>query len=208
MKILVTAFEPFGSQALNPALEVLRCLPDQLAGAELIRLPVPVVFGLAAQTVIQAIEEYQPQACLMLGLAGGRAEISLERAALNVDDARIPDNYGEQPQDQPIDPHGPAAYFTTLPFRAMIAAVLQQGVPAGVSNSAGTYVCNHLMYAVLHHIAQHGLAVRAGFMHLPFLPQQAAAEPNNPPSLPLDALILAVETCLRVIIYSAQLPQA
>lgn len=199
MKILVTAFEPFGGDALNPTLEVLQRLPNTLEGAEIIKLQVPVVFGRSIEKVNQVIRDAQPDVILSLGLAGGRSDIGVERVAINIDDGRIPDNAGHQPEDEPIIPNAPAAYFSSLPIKAIVAAIRQQGIPASVSNTAGTYVCNHLMYGVLHHIAAHNLPTRAGFIHMPYLPGQVVEKPGIP-SMELGTMVTAIEAAIRCLV--------
>lgn len=199
MKILITAFEPFGGETINPAQEVLALLPDQINGAQLIKLMVPTVFHLSVQAVCEALRQHLPDFVLMLGQAGGRAGISVERIAINIDDADLPDNAGAQPVDQAIEPSGPAARFVTLPIKKMAAAIRDAGLPAHISNTAGTFVCNHLLYGVLHHIAQSGLPTRAGFLHLPYLPQQAGSKEPPAPGMELKDQVLGLEAALSVL---------
>lgn len=193
MKLLVTAFDAFGGDTLNISQELLSALPDRLDGAELLRLVVPTVFGTAAERTLEAAERFQPDVLVCLGQAAGRRAITPERVAVNLMDASLPDNAGFQPVDEPIVPGGPAAYFSTLPVKAMAAAVREQGIPAEISNTAGTFVCNSLMYAVLHRYRGPEPAVRCGFMHLPC--------PS--PELGRDALVRGVTAALRVLIQSA-----
>lgn len=200
MKILVTAFEPFGGENLNPADEAVQLLPAMMDGSQIVKLQVPVVFGGAIEKVTRAIDGLQPDACLLVGQAGGRTDLGVERVAININDGRIADNAGYQPVDEPIDPLGPAAYFATLPIKAIVEGIRQAGVPATVSNSAGTYVCNHLMYGVLHHIALRGLVIPAGFIHIPFLPEQVVNKPGALPSMALETVVRGLEAALRVII--------
>jgi pyroglutamyl-peptidase len=199
MKILVTGFDPFGGESINPAYEAVRRLPDVLAGVELIKLEVPTVFNASVQLVTAQIDALQPDAWLGVGQAGGRCDLSVERVAINLNDGRIADNAGCQPIDEPGDPAGPAAYFATLPLREMVEAIRRAGIPASISNSAGTYVCNHLMYGVLHHIQTRGLNVRGGFIHIPYLPQQVVNKPNTTPSMALDTVVEALIAALGVI---------
>jgi len=165
--VLVTGFEPFGGDEINPSWDVCGQLPREIAGLRVETLRVPCQFRRAIETVAAAVERHRPGLVISLGLAAGRTHMGVERVAINVDDARIADNGGAQPVDQPTAANGPPAYFATLPVKAMVAAMHEQRVPAEVSNSAGTFVCNHLMYGVLHFIAAKGLAVRAGFIHVP-----------------------------------------
>lgn len=198
MKILVTGFDPFGGEAINPAWETVKALPQTVAGAQIIPCQVPTVFGKSIETVCQAIDREQPDAVVCIGQAGGRYAVSVERVAINLSDGRIPDNAGYQPVDEPIAPQGPAAYFSTLPIKAMVQAIRQAGVPAEVSNTAGTYVCNHLMYGVLHHVAQRGLGIPAGFIHIPYLTGQVV-DKKNTPSLGAAELAGAIQAALAVL---------
>ena len=177
MKLLLTAFEPFGGADMNPAQEAVRLVPERIGDTAIVKMDVPVVFGRAIDAVAAAVEREKPDAVLCIGQAGGRAALTPERVAINVDDASIPDNAGAQPIDRPIVPGGPAAYFSTLPVKAMVAAIRQAGLPASLSNTAGTFVCNHLMYGVLHLLATRCPGVRGGFMHVPFAPQQVVDRP-------------------------------
>ena len=203
MKILITAFDPFGGETVNPAFEALNRLPDVIDGAEIVKLQVPTLFKASIKMVTRAIDEIKPQACLSIGQAGGRCDITVERVAINVDDGRIPDNAGFQPVDEPVDPAGLNAYFATLPVKAIVEGIRQQGIPASVSNSAGTYVCNHLMYGVLNHIYQNKLTMRAGFIHIPFLPEQVVDKSNSMPSMSLETVVHAIDAAIRVIVASA-----
>lgn len=192
--VLVTGFEPFDGDAINPSQEVVRQLDGAIADdrLRLQALELPCAFGTSLERLIAAVDDLRPAAVLALGLAGGRAEVSLERVAINVDDARIADNAGAQPVDQPIAPDGPAAYFSTLPLKASLAALHAAGIPAAVSQTAGTFVCNHVFYGLMHHAARHHPGLRAGFIHLPWLPQQAARRTPAPPSMALDTQVAAV----------------
>lgn len=147
MKILVTAFDPFNGESINPAQEALALLPDAIGEAEIKKLTVPTVFFESARVVIEAITLYQPDTVLMLGQAGGREGLTVERVAINFADADIRDNKGHQPQDEPIEKTGPTAYFATLPVKKMVSAIREMGLIAQVSNTAGTFVCNHLLYS-------------------------------------------------------------
>jgi pyroglutamyl-peptidase len=196
MKALVTGFEPFGGEAINPSFELLRQLPLRLGEMELATAPLPVVFGAALSALCHAIAVNTPDIVLSVGLAGGRPALSLERVAINVDDARIPDNDGAQPIDRPVVPGGPAAYFATLPIKAAAAALRNAGIPAVVSNTAGTFLCNHVFYGLMHEAVRHGNAFRAGFLHVPYLPSQAAFVPGAP-SIALEQIVAGVEIILR-----------
>lgn len=194
MKLLLTAFDPFGGASVNPALEAVK-LVGKVDGVDIIKLEVPTVFGRAVEIVTAAIDEHKPDAVLCVGQAGGRPDLTPERVAINVDDAWIPDNGGNQPVDIPVVAGGPAAYFSTLPIKAMAAKIREAGLPASVSNSAGTFVCNHLMYGVLHHLALHCPNVRGGFLHVPF----AEGQTENAPCLPVTDIARGIEAAISAI---------
>ena len=199
MKALVTGFEPFGADAVNPSREAVLRLPSRIGGLTVETRIVPTVFGRAIAVLEDAIVATHPDIVLCVGLAGGRAELSLERVAINVDDARIPDNDGQQPIDRPIVAAGPAAYFTGLPVKAAVAALREVGLPAIVSNTAGTFVCNHIFYGLMHLVASRRLPVRGGFLHVPYLPEQAAGLASiQAPSMALDDIVRGIEIILRV----------
>ena len=199
MKALVTGFEPFGPDAVNPSREAVLRLSSRLGDLTIETRIMPTVFGLAIAALEEAIVTTQPEIVLCVGLAGGRAELSLERVAINVDDARIPDNDGQQPIDQPIVAGGPAAYFTGMPVKRAVAALRQAGLPAIVSNTAGTFVCNHIFYGLMHLVASRRLPVRGGFLHVPYLPEQAAGLAGiQVPSMALDDIVRGIEIILRV----------
>jgi pyroglutamyl-peptidase len=157
----------------------------------------PVVYGLALPALREAIDAAKPAIVLCTGLAGGRAELSLERVTVNIDDARIPDNDGNQPIDRPVVAGGPAAYFATLPIKAAIVALREAGLPAAVSNSAGTFVCNHVFYGLMHEAASARFRFRGGFLHVPYLPSQAARS-KGMPSMGLDQIVEGIEIILSV----------
>ena len=198
MKLLLTGFTPFAGGTINPALEAVKRLPDEIAGLEIVKLEVPTVFGESVRLVAEAIEREQPDFVLSIGQAGGRAAVTPERVAINVDDARIPDNVGQQPIDVPIFADGENAYFATLPVKAMAEAIREAGLPSALSNTAGTFVCNHLMYGVLHHLHQNHKSAKAGFIHVPYIPEQTADKPGVP-SMPLDDIVRALEAAIAAI---------
>jgi pyroglutamyl-peptidase len=197
MKALITGFEPFGGEAVNPALEALQRLPAQLGALGIVTAILPAVFGRALDALEDAIVATDPDIVLCVGQAGGRAALSLERVAINVDDARIPDNAGQQPIDRPIVAGAPAAYFATLPIKAAAAALRDAGLPAVISNTAGTFVCNHVFYGLMHLAASRRLRLRGGFLHVPFLPSQAARQ-HDAPSMALDDIARGIEIVLAV----------
>ena len=196
MKLLLTGFTPFAGETINPALEAVKRLPNEIAGLEIVKLEVPTVFGESVRLVAEAIEREQPDFVLSVGQAGGR--VTPERVAINVDDARIPDNVGQQPIDVAIFADGENAYFATLPVKAMTEAIRNAGLPSALSNTAGTYVCNHLMYGVLYYLHQNHKSAKAGFIHVPYIPEQTADKPGVP-SMPLDDIVRALETAISAI---------
>ncbi|MBK1713724.1 pyroglutamyl-peptidase I [Rubrivivax gelatinosus] len=194
--LLLTGFEPFGGESINPSWEVCAALQGEpLDGLRIEALRLPCVFGAALELLDAGLARHAPALVLQLGQAGGRPDFTLERVAINVDDARIADNAGACPVDQPVVAGGPAAYFSTLPIKAMVAALQDAGLPASVSQSAGTFVCNHVFYGLMHRLATRP-GVRGGFMHLPLLPEQAARQ-RGAPSLPLATQVEAVRLALR-----------
>lgn len=180
MKVLITGFDPFGGESINPALEAVMALPDTIGDIEIVKLEIPTVFGKSLAKIKEAIKLNQPDVVISVGQAGGRFGITPERVAINVDDARIKDNEGNEPIDVKVAQDGPAAYFSNLPIKAMTQAMVKAGIPASVSNSAGTFVCNHVMYGVLHMIHTEFPNIRGGFIHVPYIPAQVTSKPNMP----------------------------
>ncbi len=193
--ILITGFDPFGGETINPAWEAVKRLPEEIGSFRIDKLQVPTVFGRAGVVVLARAEVLKPDAVICVGQAGGRDSVTPEMVAVNLRYAPIPDNAGARPLDEPVVPGGPAAYFATLPVRAMAERISAAGVRAAVSYSAGAFVCNDLMYTALHHFA--GTGVRAGFIHVPFLPEQA--EGRDAPSLPLTDMVRALMAALRAL---------
>ena len=199
MKILVTGFDPFGGETVNPALEAVKSLPSEIHGAEIHWVEIPTVFYQSAEVLETAIVHYQPDVVLCIGQAGGRASLTPERVAINQDDARIPDNQGNQPIDTPIRLDGEAAYFSTLPIKAMVQAIKEEGLPATVSNTAGTFVCNHLMYQALYLADKKFPDMRAGFMHIPYMTEQVINKPNTA-SMNLTDIVRGIEAAIGAIV--------
>lgn len=199
MKILVTGFEPFGGETLNPSAQVVAGLPDTIAGAEIVKLILPVVRGEGAVQAAQALEEHQPRAVLSVGQAAGRSTVSVERVAVNLDDYSMEDNGGNRPQDEPVVADGPDAYLCTLPVKEMAAAIRAAGIPAQVSLSAGSFVCNHVFYSLCHLLATGYPGVRAGFIHIPYLPEQVVDKPGQP-SMEGGLSLRAVEIAIRTMV--------
>lgn len=199
MKILVTGFDPFGGEKVNPALEAVKLLPKEIHGAEVYWAEIPTVFYKSAEVLEAEIVQYQPDVVLCIGQAGGRASLTPERVAINQDDARIPDNQGNQPIDEPICMDGEAAYFSTLPIKAMVEAIKSEGLPAAVSNTAGTFVCNHLMYQALYLADKKFPHMRAGFMHIPYMTEQVVNKPNTS-SMCLRDIVRGIEVAIGAIV--------
>ena len=198
--VLVTGFEPFGGESVNPTqLMVQRLAREAAAGVSLSTAVLPVDRSAAAAALFAAVETAAPAWVVMLGEAGSRTCATPERIAINVDDFRIPDNAGNQPGDEPVVPGGPAAYFSTLPIAHLVNALSSRGVPAEISNSAGTYLCNHVFYALMHRIEEEGLPIRAGFVHVPYVHEQAVGRRPPVPSLSLDTLGLAGRCILETL---------
>ncbi|MBW8348793.1 pyroglutamyl-peptidase I [Bacillus sp. IITD106] len=192
-KVLMTGFDPFGGEKINPALEAVKQLDGKVfEGVEIVAQEVPTVFHESIKIVIDSIEQHKPDVIICVGQAGGRTQVTPERIAINIDDARIPDNKDNQPIDEPIYEDGPAAYWTTLPIKRIVHEMKKVGVPAAVSNSAGTFVCNHLFYGVMHYLEKNAPHIRGGFIHIPFIPEQTLG--NNAPSLSLDVIVEGLKT--------------
>ena len=201
--ILLTGFEPFGGESTNPSWSAAREAASRLRteGLDAQAVELPCVFGDVIRVLEAALERYRPELVVCAGQAGGRPRISLERIAINCDDARIPDNAGNSPVDRPVVDGGPAAYFSTLPVKAALAALLASGIPAEVSQTAGTYVCNHIFYALMHSLSTGtgAPATRGGFIHVPYETRQVpkgSGTPSLPAAVMAEALAVVVRTAL------------
>lgn len=207
IKILMTAFDAFGGDTVNAARETVLEVSAPAEDIELIRLELPTIFGRSVELLTRAMETHKPDAVVCVGQASGRAAVKVERVAVNIMDAVIPDNAGYQPVDEPIEANGPAAYFATLPVKQIAEAINRRGVAADVSNTAGTYVCNQLMYGGLHYAASHFPQMQVGFIHVPnFTGQggedrqgQTAAPQAAKPSMEREKIVLALETVLETV---------
>jgi pyroglutamyl-peptidase len=202
--VLITAFEPFGGELVNPSWEAVSHLHERMVcGAKVMAKQLPCAFGDALTALYAAIEELKPDLVIAVGQAGGRTDVTIERVGINVDDARIPDNLGNQPIDEEIVEGGPVAYFSTLPIKAIVEGIREAGIPASVSQTAGTYVCNHVMYGLMHYLEKHNslaknkTKIRGGFIHIPYLPEQAVKHPGVA-SMPAATVILALEMALSI----------
>ena len=192
--VLITGFDPFGGETVNPSWEAVKQLPDRIGDWIVRKMEIPTIFDLAASLVIDAAEDLKVDAVLCIGQAGGRSAVTPEVIAINLQEARIPDNAGTLRTNAPVDPHGPAAYFATVPVREMVSAITSAGIPAALSFSAGAFVCNDVLYRVLRHFD--GTSTRAGFIHVPYLPQQAK---ENKPSIPLEQIVQALTLAISVL---------
>ena len=190
-KLLITGFDPFDGATINPSWEAVKLLPDTIGDYELHKFQIPTVFELAPRTVLEKAAELKPDAIICVGQAGGRMAVTPERIGINIRDARINDNAGKSPKDQPIVSGGPDGYFSTLPIKAMIAAINEVGLAGAISNTAGTFVCNDVLYSILHHYAS--TDVRCGFIHVPYLPEQGT------PNLPLEQIVKALIAAISVL---------
>lgn len=199
--VLLTGFEPFAGDTVNPSMEATRCLQGktfELNGDEVVlqAVAIPTEFHRSIEILQQAIEDIHPEIVICVGQAGGRMHMTPEKIAINLDDARIPDNAGQQPIDRPIVENGPAAYWSSLPVKAMVQAMRDAGIPSSVSYSAGTYVCNHLFYGLMHLLAIQYPHIRGGgFVHIPFLPEQTVQ--RSEPSMSLEMIVQGLEICAR-----------
>lgn len=191
-KLLLTGFEPFAGEDTNPSWDAVRRLDGwECRGHRVVAGRMPCVFGAALTALEAAVTAIDPVAILAVGQAGSRADVSVERVAINIDDARIPDNSGRQPIDVPVVAGGPAAYFASLPIKTIVAAMQAAGLPASVSQTAGTFVCNHLFYGACHLRATRWPSMRVGFIHIPLSPEQATHHPGSP-SMAVDSVVAAL----------------
>jgi len=194
--VLITGFEPFEGARINPSWEAASQLNERMiGGVKVVARQLPCVFGHSLEVLEQAIDELDPVLVIAVALAGGRTDISVERVAINIDDARIADNAGNQPIDEPIIVAGPAAYFSTLPIKSIVSGIREAGIPASVSQTAGTFVCNHVMYGLLHRLRRR--KARAGLIHVPCSPEQAIGRPGTP-SMSLASVVLALEMAISI----------
>jgi len=199
MKVLVTGFDPFGGEEINPAYEAIKRLPDEIAGTRVFKKEIPTVFHKSIEILDQLMEEIRPDIIICVGQAGGRFDITVERVAINIDDARIPDNEGNQPIDVPVFEDGKNAYFTNLPIKAMVKEIKEEKIPASVSNTAGTFVCNHIMYGLLYLIEKKYPGMKGGFIHVPFIPQQVI-DKKNMPSMALKDIITGLTKAIKAAV--------
>lgn len=197
-KVLITCFDPFGGETINPSQMALRQLPDKIDGIKILKQEVPTVLNKSIDTLYEVLKKEAPYAVICVGQAGGHPNIAVERVAINIDDAPIPDNEGNQPIDTPVFADGPSAYFATLPVKAMVKNCNDIGIPAVISNTAGTFVCNHLMYAACHYAARNQPKLKAGFVHIPFLPEQTTDKPTMP-SMSCADIVTALKSFIKTV---------
>ncbi|PFW45664.1 pyroglutamyl-peptidase I [Bacillus thuringiensis] len=196
--VLLTGFDPFGGESINPAWEVAKSLHEKTIGEyKIISKQVPTVFQKSISVLKEYIEELNPEMIICIGQAGGRPDITIERIAINIDDARIADNEGNQPVDVPVVEEGAIAYWSTLPMKAIVKRLQEEGIPASVSQTAGTFVCNHLFYGLMHELEKHDKKIKGGFIHIPFLPEQASNYPGQP-SMSLSTINKGIELAIEV----------
>lgn len=200
MRILVTGFEHFGQDNVNPSSELLKKLPSQILTADVIKLEIPVVRWKALDKIREAIKEYSPDVVLSVGQLAGRSDISIERVAINIDDYQMPDNDGNKPIDEPIIKDAPNAYFMSIPIKAIHKKLIENRMPASISNSMGTYLCNHVAYGVANMISEYE-NIKSGFIHIPILPEQAINKPKTP-SMSLETSTRAIELVIEAIVES------
>lgn len=198
MKILVTGFDPFGGEPVNPSIETVKLLPDRIGDTEVVKLEIPTVCHKSIAAIDAKIAECDPDVILSIGQAGGSPAIDVERVGINCDDARIPDNEGNQPVDEPVFADGPDAYFSTLPIKAIVKRIREAGVPASVSNTAGTFICNHVLYGVRYLCEHKYPGKRSGFIHIPYLPSQVVDKPGEP-SMSQESMVKAITAAIEAI---------
>lgn len=198
MKVLITGFDPFGGESINPAWEAVKAMKDNIDGIEVIKLQIPTVFKKSAEKLFAGIEEHKPDAVICIGQAGGRYDMSVERVAINMDDGRIPDNEGYQPIDTPVYEDGENAYFATLPIKGIVEEIKLAKIPASVSNTAGTYVCNHIMYSLLYYISKNNLNIKGGFIHVPYITEQVV-DKKNMPYMEVTTITKALECAIQAL---------
>jgi pyroglutamyl-peptidase len=199
-RVLVTGFDPFGGESVNPALEAVKELAGTTTEKYKIEVcEIPTVFNKALDHLAKVISETKPDIVISVGQAGGRSAITVERVAINVNDARIPDNEGNQPIDTAVVEGGPVAYWSTLPIKAMVKEMNEKGIPASVSQTAGTFVCNHLFYGLMDLLASSNNTIIGGFIHIPLLPEQVVKNPGQP-SMALETIVTGLKVAIETAV--------
>ena len=200
MKVLITGFDPFGGETVNPAYEAVKLLPETIKGAEVIKIEIPTVYTKAGQAVEKAIEKHNPDVVINIGQAGGRSSITIEKVAINLAEARIKDNEGNQPMDQPLHEDGENAYFTNLPCKAVVNKLRENGIPSHISYTAGTFVCNDVMYHVLYLINKKYPNMRGGFIHVPYVMEQVVEKPVGTCAMAVETIAKGLELAIEAIV--------
>lgn len=203
MRILITGFDPFGGERVNPALEAVKLLPDEIGAHKIDKLEIPTVFHKSKDVILSQMKRYEYDIVLAIGQAGGRYELTPERVGINVDDARIADNEGNQPIDEVIQVDGNAAYFSNLPVKRITEAIKAQGIPSRLSNTAGTFVCNHILYQLGYLQATAFPKIKFGFIHVPFVPEQVTDKPEKL-SMSLETIRIGLYAALEAIVESGE----
>ena len=196
MKVLLTGFDPFGGEKVNPAEEAVKMVKENINGATVIKLTIPTVRHKSVKAIEEAIEKHNPNIVISIGQAGGRYDITPERVAINMDDFRIKDNEGNQPTDETIEEDGQAAYFSNLPIKAMVKHMNENKIPATVSNTAGTFVCNHVMYGIMYMIDKKYPNIKGGFIHIPYMTSQVI-DKKNTPYMSLEEIVKGLESAIE-----------
>lgn len=204
MKILVTGFDPFGGDTVNPAYEAVKLLPETIAGAQIVKLEIPTVFFDSAAAVKEKIKEVNPDVVICVGQAGGRASVSIEQVGINKIEARIPDNKGNQPLNEAIQSDGKSAYFTNLPIKAMIKNMHDHDLPGYISYTAGTYVCNYIMYELMYMIEKEFPTLKGGFIHVPFAPYQVITRAVSTPSMSIEQIAKSIEYGIEAVVLNKE----
>lgn len=199
MKVLITGFDPFGGESINPAWEAVKLMKDEIAGAEIIKMQIPTVVNKSIEKIHDRMSEIHPDIVISIGQAGGRFGVTPERVAINITDARIPDNEGNQPIDVPVFEDGDTAYFSNLPVKAMVQAIKDAGYPSVLSNTAGTYICNHVMYGILYYIRKEFPDTRGGFIHVPYATSQVVNKPGTP-SMSITDITASLEAAVKAAV--------
>lgn len=199
MNVLITGFDPFGGETINPAWEAVRSMKDEIAGVNITKMQIPTVVGKSISKVHEKMQELHPDIVISVGQAGGRFGVTPERVAINITDARIPDNEGNQPIDVPVFPDGDTAYFSNLPVKAMVQEIKKAGYPSTLSNTAGTYICNHVMYGILYYIHKEFPDTRGGFIHVPYAVSQVIDKPGTP-SMAIADITKALEAAVKAAV--------
>ncbi|MGG5316829.1 pyroglutamyl-peptidase I [Enterococcus sp. AZ072] len=204
MKVLITGFDPFGGATINPAFEAVKLLPDTIQQAKIIKIEIPTVFQKDGEVLENSIKQHNPDIVLCVGQAGGRSGVTIEKVAINLMEARIPDNEGQQPLNQQIYKDGKNAYFATIPVKAMVNNIKAKKIPSSISYTAGTFVCNDIMYRLLYLAEKEYPEMRGGFIHVPYLPEQVTELPEGTPSMSAELISQALETAIEAAINTVQ----